>query len=254
MDTDTEDLDMDTEDMDMDTEDMDTNTGDMDSNTEGSNTDTEDSEQAGTQFPLNPLASAVDVDHSIEPCGGLHPPPLSASEVPHELRKGAKSKADDLNDKLAAHEQMYREIMKALEREEGRLNERRKKAGGSIVKSKKLVQDTFELNALKQFNNLRIEYHRKKAKNPNLKLCPSLEASTTIARRLGKSNYYARRLRERSTYLHRVGELQTSKQGKGAAHQSLLSEPQVVAAIQAWVKGTVPVEKGGYIGRVWCFE
>lgn len=159
-----------------------------------------------------------------------------------------------MNDKLAAHEQTYQEIMKALEHEEGRLNERRKKAGGSIVKSKKLVQDTFELNALKQFNDLRIEYHRKQAKNPNLKLSPSLEASTTIARRLGKSNYYARRLRERSTYLHRVGELQTSKQGKGATHRSLLSEPQVVAAIQAWVKGAIPVEKGGYIGRVWCFE
>lgn len=56
------------------------------------------------------------------------------------------------------------------------------------------------------------------------------------------------------TYLHRVGELQALKQGKGATHRSLLSDPQVVAAIQAWVKGAVPVEKGGYVGRVWCFK
>jgi len=149
---------------------------------------------------------------------------------------------------------MYQEIAKVLEREEGKLNKKRKQAGGSTTKSKKLVRDTFELDALKQFNNLRIEYHRKKAKNPNLKLCPPIKASTMIASRLGKSDYYARRLREKLTYLHRVGELQTSKQGKGATHRSLLSEPQVTAAIQAWVKGAVPVEKGGYVGRVWCLE
>jgi len=85
-------------------------------------------------------------------------------------------------------------------------------------------------------------------------LCPSLKASTTVARQLGKTDYYARRLREKLMYLHRVGKLQTLKQGKGAAHCSLLSEPQVVAAVQAWVKGVVPVEKGGFVGRVWCFE
>lgn len=206
------------------------------------------------QIPLNLLTSAVEVNHSIEATEGLDPPLQSVTEAPRESRKGTNAKTDDSNDKLAAHEQTYREIMKILEREEGKLNGRRKQAGSSTTKLKKLVQDTFELNALKQFNNLRIEYHRKKAKNPNLKLCPSLKASTTIARRLGKSDYYARRLREKSTYLHRVGELQTSKQGKGATHQSLLLEPQVVAAIQAWVKGAVPVEKGGYVGRVWCFE
>lgn len=158
--------------------------------------------------------------------------------------------ADEQVSKLAAHEQTYQEIAKVLEREDRKLNERRKRAGCSSNKSKKLVRDTFELHALKQFNNLRIEYHRKKAKNPNLKLCPSLKASTTIAKQLGKTDYYARRLRERLTYLHQVGELQTSKQGKGGVHQSLLLEPQVVVAIQTWVKGVIPVEKGGYIGRV----
>lgn len=218
------------------------------------NTDTEDGGQAGTQPSLNPPVSVTEVDHLIEAAGGLHQPSQSVTEVPRNLENGTKAKANDLNDKLAAHEQMYQGIMKALEREEGKLNERRKQAGGSIVKSKKLVQDTFELNALKQFNNLWIEFHRKKAGNPNLKLCPSLKASTTIARQLRKSDYYARKLRERSMYLHRVGELQASRQGNGAAHRSLLSEPQVVAAIQAWVKGAVPVDKGGYIGRVCYFE
>ena len=154
------------------------------------------------------------------------------------------------NVELATHEQIYRETAKLLDREEGRLKERRKQAGGNSIKLRKIVQDTFELNALKQFNNLRIEYHRKKAKNSSLKLGPSLEASIMVARRLGKTDYYARRLREKSAYLHRVGELQASKQGKGAAHQSLLLEPRLAAAIQAWVRGVIPVAEGGYVGWV----
>lgn len=194
--------------------------------------------------------SAADADDPIEVTGQSYPPRQPVAEPPHDSVDGPEAKVDELADKLAAHEQTYQEIAKVLDREEGKLNERRKRAGGNSVKSKKLVKDTFELHALKQFNNLRIEYHRKKAKNPKLKLSPSLKASTTIARRLGQSDYFARRLREKLVYLHRVGELQISRQGKGAAHQSLLSEPQVVGAIQTWVKGDIPIENGGYDGRV----
>ena len=212
--------------------------------------DANKSEQASTQPLLNPQTSAAEVEreHSLnEVTGGSCPPPQSAAEPLCEPMESTKAMAE----RLVVHEQMHWEMTKILEHEEGKLNERRKRVGGSTTKSKKLVQDTFELNALKQFNNLRIEYHQKKAKNPNLKLCPSLEASTTVARQLGKSDYYAQRLREKLTYLHQVGELQTLKQGKGAVHQSLLSELQVAAAIQTWVKGAIPVEKGGYIRRVW---
>jgi hypothetical protein len=161
-----------------------------------------------------------------------------------------KSTADQLAGQLEAHRQTHQEIMKALEREEGKLDGRRKRSGGNTVKLKKVIRDTFELNALKQLNDIQLEYHQKKAKNPNLKLYPALKASTVIARRFGKSDYYARRLREKLAHLHRVGELQDSKQGKGAAHKSLLSEPRVATAIQTWVKGVVPVDEGGYTGRV----
>ena len=196
----------------------------------------------------------MDVDDPLEATGLSDSPRQSLAQPQRNSTKGSGAEADEQAERLAAHEQTYQEIAKVLEREDGKLNERRKRAGCNSSKSKKLVQDTLELHALKQFNNLRIEYHRKKAKNPNLKLCPSLKASTTIAKQLGKTDYYARRLREKLTYLHRVGELQTSKQGKGGAHRSLLSEPQVAAAIQVWVKGVIPVEKGGYIGRVWHFK
>ena len=91
---------------------------------------------------------------------------------------------DGLNVKLAAYEQIYRETAELLDHEEGRLKEKRKQAGGNSIKLRKVVQDTFELNALKQFNNLRIEYQRKKAENSSLKLGPSLKAgsgrSTTV--------------------------------------------------------------------------
>ena len=211
---------------------------------------TKSSEEVSTQPSLDLPVPAADIEELIEMTDGLCPPPRSVAELLPASTDEQRVKADVLLDNLVAHEQTYQEIVKTLEREEKRLNERKKQAGGSGSKSKKLIQDIFELQALKQFNKLRIEYHRKKAKNPNLKLCPSVDASTVIARRFGKTDYYARRLREKSTYLHRVGELQTVKQGKGVVHRSLLSESQVVAAIQAWVKGAVPVENGGYVGRV----
>ena len=192
----------------------------------------------------------MDVDHQTESTGESQPPPQPAETLSCGSTTGSKSNSDGSAEKLTALEQKYQETVKALEREERRLNERRKHSSGSTTKLKKLVQDAIELNALKQFNDLQIEHHRRKAKNPHLKLCPSLDASMTIARRLGRTNYYARRLREKLAHLYRVGELQVSKQGKGAVHQSLLSEPRVAAAIQNWVKGAVPVEKGGYIGRV----
>ena len=214
----------------------------------------ENDEEASAQPSPDPPVSAADVKGPIETTDRSCPPPGSVAELPFALTSEPKAKVNVSFDTLVTHEQTYQEIMKALEREEKRLNERKKQAGGSGSKSKKLIQDIFELQALKQFNKLRIEYHRRKAKNPDLKLCPSIEASTVIARRFGKTDYYARRLRERLAYLHRVGELQTLKQGKGAAHRSLLSESRVVTAIQAWVKGAVPAEKGGYVGRVRHFE
>ena len=210
-------------------------------------------EQGDTQPPLD-WSSVTDVEDLVKATGESHAPPQPVTELPHELEKESGTEVNNSADELAVHEQTYREIVKILEREERKLNERRKQVGSSSSKSKKLVQDMFELCALKQFNSLWIENHRKKARKPNLKLCPSLDASITIARRNGKTEYYARRLREKLKYLHRVGELQTSKQGRGATHQSFLSVPQVAAAIQAWAKGTIPVDKGGYTGLVRHFN
>ena len=211
-------------------------------------TDVEDSEQneARSSSLLRP---AAEPEHSTGAAEEVCTSPESVVEPSRWSGKSRQVDSGSPRAELEAHEQMHQEIGEALEREERKLNERRKRVGGG-TKLKRLIQDTLELNALKQFNNLQVEYHRKKARNPNLKLHPYHEASTAIARRMGKSDYYARKLRERLSYLYRVGELQVSKQGKGATHRSLLSEPQIVAGVQAWVKGAIPVDKGGYTGRV----
>lgn len=134
------------------------------------------------------------VEDLTEATGESEVHPQSTTEIPCEFTRGLEMEADDAVGGLVAHEQTYQEITVVLEREERKLNERRKQAGGNSKKSKKLVQDTLELCALRQYNNLWIEYHRKKAKKPLLKVRPSLDASTAIVKWLGKSDYYARRL------------------------------------------------------------
>ena len=73
----------------------------------------------------------MDVDDPIEVAGPSHSPRQSPAEPPCNSAKGSKVKANELAEKLAAHEEMYQEIVKVLEREDGKLNERRKQAGGS---------------------------------------------------------------------------------------------------------------------------
>lgn len=67
----------------------------------------------------------------------MRPPPPPVVTLPHESRRGPKTKADDLNVKLVANEQIYQEIAKTLKREERKLNKRQKQVGGSTAKLKK---------------------------------------------------------------------------------------------------------------------
>ncbi|KAF8985031.1 hypothetical protein BDQ17DRAFT_1336006 [Cyathus striatus] len=47
-----------------------------------------------------------------------------------------------------------------------------------------------------------------------------------------------------------TGELPENKQGKGATHQSHFQITKVYSALQDWVKGEVPFDKGRYNGRL----
>jgi hypothetical protein len=48
------------------------------------------------------------------------------------------------------------------------------------------------------------------------------------------------------------GTLPEKHQGVGAHHESLLDKPAICEALREWVKGTLEVEEGGFIGRVNC--
>jgi hypothetical protein len=48
------------------------------------------------------------------------------------------------------------------------------------------------------------------------------------------------------------GTLPEKHQDAGAHHESLLDNPAIRDALQEWVKGTLEVEEGGFIGPVNC--
>ena len=51
-------------------------------------------------------------------------------------------------------------------------------------------------------------------------------------------------------YLQQTGELPENNQGKGATHATHLDNPDVVSAVRNWVIGLVPVDEGGFKGRI----
>jgi hypothetical protein len=79
---------------------------------------------------------------------------------------------------------------------------------------------------------------------------PSARASEEVAELSGKGPYFARRLRHLSAYLLRTGMLPETRQGKGAAHESLLNRSEVRAGLRLFVTGLIPIDEGGFEGRV----
>lgn len=124
-----------------------------------------------------------------------------------------------------------------------------------------------DLEAISQYNDLRFKLiNEQRVLKSRLKNCPritqqrlrkritrispSTDASISVARRLGKSSYYARVLRSMTNELFRTGQLPESRQGKGATHKSYLLNPRVTSALRNWVKGLLPDDEGGFIGLV----
>jgi hypothetical protein len=137
----------------------------------------------------------------------------------------------------------------------------------TLVSNAKAAGTILDLEALTQYNDKHLDLSLKKIKltasvttasrilRPKLKRKlsashPSEEASLAIAHRCGKGPYYARILREMAAQLLTDGTLPEKNQGKGGYHESLLDNPLIREALQEWVKGTLEVEKGGFIGRV----
>ncbi|KAF9009680.1 hypothetical protein BDQ17DRAFT_1421844 [Cyathus striatus] len=51
-------------------------------------------------------------------------------------------------------------------------------------------------------------------------------------------------------HILKTGQLPENKQGKGAYYKSYLDHPDVNSAIQNWLKGEVPIDQGGFSGRL----
>lgn len=138
-----------------------------------------------------------------------------------------------------------------------------------LKKKKVLASDTsvahtlIDLEALSQYNDLRLTLSNKKndikkslpTLPSRLRNCvqtrwalikPAADASKSIASRCGKGPFYVRTLHKMAHTLSTTGELPENQQGQGAHHDTLLAMPAISSAIQQWVKGVLPFEKGGF--------
>lgn len=71
-----------------------------------------------------------------------------------------------------------------------------------------------------------------------------------VANLLSKTKTYARHLREAAHRLRHTGELSENNQGKGGAHATLLNRPDIASGIRRFVNGDIPIEEGGFGGKV----
>lgn len=125
-----------------------------------------------------------------------------------------------------------------------------------------------DLEALNRYNDLRLQFaeklleHKQKIaraapmlrvhlkRSKQAKIRPSMDASNAVATTAARGPHFARRLRDMASYILRTELLPTSNRGKGAAHPSLLNNPEVLSRLRQWVKGLIPLNQGGFEGRV----
>ncbi|KAF8987579.1 hypothetical protein BDQ17DRAFT_1334979 [Cyathus striatus] len=82
------------------------------------------------------------------------------------------------------------------------------------------------------------------------KIRPATNASEAIALRCNRETYFQCSLHSMALHVLKTGQLPENRQGKGAQHASHLDRAEVNLAIQNWLKGEIPVDKGGFIGRL----
>lgn len=136
-----------------------------------------------------------------------------------------------------------------------------------MLSDKSAANSVLELEYLRAFNNARFELQTKlqkqkdaitnapprmraamRTKYPSIQ--PSVQASAKVNRLSGKGPYFAKRLCHLSAYLLRTGLLPENNQGKGASHETLLNRADVLAGLRLFVTGVIPVNEGGFEGRV----
>ena len=168
-------------------------------------------------------------------------------------------------DTTPAYREVHRRLCQLI-----RTHKKKLRARDRVCSDTTAANKLFDLKALAQYNDLRLQLEEKvdkqkkqlrdapsrlqpliKAKLSHIK--PSTDASNTIASRASKGIGYLRRLRQTCAHLLATGELLERSQGKGATHESLLSHYDVRFALREWVKGKLEVSEGGFEGPVSAF-
>ncbi|KAJ7822405.1 hypothetical protein B0H14DRAFT_3470808 [Mycena olivaceomarginata] len=120
-----------------------------------------------------------------------------------------------------------------------------------ILTHKTAANKNLDLEALKRFNDLRLEYSLKiqaarqrainahprakaKMRSKIPKLRPTTDASDKVAFAYAKGPSFARRLRKTAEFLCETGALPESNQGKGAFHASALNNPDIISGLRHW--------------------
>ncbi|KAJ7264692.1 hypothetical protein C8J57DRAFT_1230464 [Mycena rebaudengoi] len=82
------------------------------------------------------------------------------------------------------------------------------------------------------------------------KMKPSISASITVANQFSKTKYWAQKLRSAARTFSETGQLPENNQGKGAKHKTHFDDPDVKPRLEAFARGLVPQDKGGFKGRI----
>ena len=125
-----------------------------------------------------------------------------------------------------------------------------------------------DLGALNQYNDIHLQFAEKLLKHkwkvacaaPMLcaqlkrskqsKIHPSVDASNAVATTAAHGPHFAQQLCNMASYILHTELFPTSNHGKGAAHPSLLNNPEILSHLQQWVKGLLPLNQGGFEGWV----
>lgn len=169
---------------------------------------------------------------------------------------------DDIVESSGSAQERYHRIQKSIKL---LLTDIRKKK--MVLTDQKAVGTIFDLECLTRYNDehFKLAHQRahlaKKVKtcNPSLRrglkariaqIRPAMHASAHVAYAAGKTEHFAHRLRKMENHIYRTGQLPENRQGQGAAHPTLFSQPNIKSHLRQWAYGLVPEEEGGYVGKV----
>ena len=208
----------------------------------------------------------------LETANGEAAPDSHAGESGRES-DGEMEEGDEAEDEMGARrddramdgdlaQQEHNELKKLIARHQKLLRSKQKLFGDA-----KAASIVFDLECLSRYNELRLNLclwlnqqretianakpcHRAILKAKMKSIQPATHASQGVAQLVAKSDSFARRLCLMARYLQRTGELPENNQGKGATHATHLNNLEVASAVRSWVVGLVPVDEGGFEGRV----